>query len=345
MKKIVAMFLATAMMMSIAACSAPSSSTSGSDFEQNSGSSSTSVDSSGTAAQGSYYKGKNITVNIPGSAGGGTDIPTRLFFAHIDKELGCVSVPTNLNAAGGVVCYTQTAQAKADGLTIACTSCPVFLSSYLTGDLTCNPKEDYEYIGGITENAQVICVSSNSEWETLDQVITYSKDHPEDLCWEGTGAAGVKQLVRISLSQASGASFRTLDTDGDNDIVVDLMGGHIDIAAISISTAATYIQSGDLRALAITSSERAESLPDVPTVAELGYEIPIGGTTQIFITPKGVDAAVLKEMQDAFAAVSVKEEWIAEAKDHNLTPAYLSPEETLEYVSATLEFLESTGLY
>lgn len=293
----------------------------------------------------SFYSGKNLTVNIPGSPGGGTDIPTRLFFSYIDKVLGSNSVPTNVNAAGGVVCYTKTAQAKTDGLTVACTSCPVFLSSYLTGDLRFNPLNDYEYIGGITSSAQVICVGAKSDWQSLEQIIEHAKKNPDDLCWEGTAAAGVKQLIRISLSQATGASFRTLDTDGDNDLVVDLMGGHIDIAAISVSTAATYIKTGDIRALAVTGSQRSELVPDIPCLGELGYEIPINGTTQIFITPKGVDSAVLQEMLDAFAAVAGDPEWVAKAKEHNLTPDYLSADDAYAYVTKTMEFLEGTGLY
>lgn len=333
MKKILSLCLASIMILSLIACGKKEPVPSKDDG---------SVQESAT---NNLYKGKNITVNIPGSAGGGTDIPTRLFFARIDKELGCTSVPTNLNAAGGVVCYTQTAQARADGMTIACTSCPAFLSSYLVGDLTFDPLEDYEYIGGITASAQVICVPVESRFETLDDVVSYAKENPEDLCWEGTAATGVKQLIRLSLQSITGASFRTLDTDGDNDLVVDLMGNHIDIAAISVSTAATYIRSGEIRALAVTGTERSETLPDVACMAELDYEIPINGTTQVFIMPKGVDTAILQEMRDAFATVAGSEEWIKEAKEHNLTPQYLSAEEAYSYAKETMKFLEETGLY
>ena len=293
----------------------------------------------------SFYKGKNIVVNIPGSPGGGTDIPTRLFFAYIDKELGCTTVPTNLNAAGGIVCYMKTAQSKADGMTIACTSCPVFLSSYLTGDLMANPEEDYDYVGGISSSAQVICVPNNSKWGSLKEVLEFAKNNPEELCWEGTAAYGVKQLIRLSLQEASGASFRSLDTDGDNELVVDLMGGHIDIAAISISTAAGYVKSGEVKALAVTGSKRSDDLPDIPCLAELGYAIPINGTTQIFVMPKGVPLTILQEMRDAFTRVCTDESWINEAKSHNLTPEYMSADECIAYVNKTTEFLKSTGLY
>ena len=138
-----------------------------------------------------FYEGKKLTVNIPGSPGGGTDIPTRLFFAYVDKLLGCTSMPTNVNGAGGVICYTKTARARADGLTVACTSCPVFLSSFLKGDLAFDPLEKYEYVGGITSSAQVICVGAKSKWENLAQIIAYAKEHPDDVAWEGTAAACV----------------------------------------------------------------------------------------------------------------------------------------------------------
>ena len=280
-----------------------------------------------------FYEGKKLTVNIPGSPGGGTDIPTRLFFAYVDKLLGCTSMPTTVNGAGGVICYTKTARAR------------VFLSSFLKGDLAFDPLEKYEYVGGITSSAQVICVGAKSKWENLAQIIAYAKEHPDDLAWEGTAAAGVKQLIRLSLSKATGASFRTLDTHGDNDLVVDLMGGHIDIAAISVSTAAAYVKSGEIRALAITGSQRSELVPEVPCLAELGYQIPINGTTQIFIMPKGVKQEVLNEMREACTRISHDESWLKEAKSHNLTPDYLSAEDAWKYVVKTTECLKGTGLY
>ena len=80
-------------------------------------------------------------------------------------------------------------------------------------------------------------------------------------------------------------------------------------------------------------------------MAELDYEIPINGTTQVFIMPKGVDTAILQEMRDAFATVAGSEEWIKEAKEHNLTPQYLSAEEAYSYAKETMKFLEETGLY
>ena len=349
MKKVLSLLLVLMMVLSVAACKSgteePKPAAENAPAAQTEATAAPAAEAAAEPEAPAFYAGKTINVNIPGSAGGGTDIPTRLFFAYVDKELGCTSVPTNLNAAGGVVCYTQTAQAKADGLTVSCTSCPVFLSSYLTGDLTFNPLEDYEFIGGITASAQVICVPAQSEWTSLEQIIAYATEHPEDLCWEGTAAAGVKQLIRLSLQQATGASFRTLDTDGDNDLVVDLMGGHIDIAAISVSTAATYVASGEIRALAVTGASRSELVPDVPCLSELNYAIPINGTTQIFVMPKGVDEAVLKEMRDAFTKISADENWLKEAAEHNLTPQYLSAEEAYAYAVETMEFLKGTGLY
>jgi Uncharacterized protein conserved in bacteria len=291
-----------------------------------------------------FFKGKTISLYIPGSPGGGTDIPARLIAPYLEKELGATVLPENLNAAGGAICYTTTATSRPDGLTICLVTVPAFVSCYLTGQNRFHPLDSYDSLGQLLVNDTVICVKGDSPYNTLEEAMEHARANPEAMSWAGTGATSVKTLIGLTFRNF-GVNFRLINWDGDNECIVAVMGGHADITGLTAATIGKYVEAGDLKPLAVVGDNRLEELPNVPATTELGYKFPLIGTTHGLVVPTGMDADKLEVLRIAFKNILHDDGFQKAGKNATLTLNYGEPEKFDAFTADTLTFLDELGVF
>ncbi len=303
--------------------------------------SSTTTSSAGKTEGTLKWPTSPINFIIPGSPGGGTDIPSRTICPFFEKELGVTFLPENMSTAGGSVCYNYVAKAAADGYTWGYVTVPAFAMSYVKGDLKADPRKDYEIIGQLVQSTVVICVGKNSPYKTFEELAEYAKANPDKLSYAGSGATSSDTLTAKALETSHNLKFRIVNYEGDNDIVVALMGGQVDIACINATVLPEYIKSGDIVPLAVLNVERSAKYPDLPTLKELGYEIPLNGTIQGIVLPAGTDPAIVEKVRSTFDKIVKDPEFLAAAEKANLSIEYHSAEEFSKKISDITDFLNS----
>ena len=280
-----------------------------------------------------------IEIIIPGSAGGGVDVPVRAMAPFLEAELGVSIVPNNLVGATGAIAYTALARSRPDGYTIGYTTSPAFVTVYLQGALYAHPLEDFEHLAQVIFNAQAITVRADSRFQSLDELLAYAKSNPEALSLTHTGAASVKALMGNILAN-EGYDFRMVAMEGDAPTIVSLLGGHVDAGIVMAPLTVEYVQSGDMRVLALSGHPR-DDLPGVPTFEQVGLSMPIGGTTHGFVAPKGVDPAILATLRQAIHNVLHNPEFQAEAERLGLNLSYADHESYRGFLESIYPVLQA----
>ena len=173
----------------------------------------------------------------------------------------------------------------------------------LNKSLTYNPINDLSYILQITGFVMGIVVRTEAPWKTLPELIAYAKANPGKLNWGTLGIGSTQHLAmeRVGLVNG-GLQWTHAPYRGTADTLRALLGGEIDFAS-EASGWAPMVQAGKLRLLAVFTGTRAKRFPDVPTVKELGMNIVVDSPGGL-IGPKGMDAATIKVLADAFRAAA-----------------------------------------
>ena len=280
-----------------------------------------------------------IEIIIPGGAGGGVDVPVRAMAPFLEAELGVPIVPNNLAGATGAIAYTALARSRPDGYTIGYTTSPAFVTVYVQGALYAHPIEDFEHLAQVIFNAQAITVRADSPFQSFEELLAYAESNPESLSLTHTGAASVKALMGNLLAD-EGYDFRLVAMDGDAGTIVSLLGGHVDAGIIMAPLTVEYVESGDMRVLALSGHPR-EDLPGVPTFEQVGFSMPIGGTTHGFVAPKGVDPAILATLRQAIHNVIHNPEFQAEAQRLGLNLSYADHDSYREFLQSIYPVLRA----
>ena len=290
---------------------------------------------SGTAAVAQDWPTKPIQVVVPFGAGGDTDYNARVLSKYLEPELG-VSLPViNVVGAGGTVAARQVRGAKPDGETVLFFH-TTFLTSQALGitDLT---LDDYEVTGIVArEDGNVIVVPADAPYDTIKELMAASAADPGGIdLTANTGA--MTYLVGSQLNNA-GASFNFVDVGGASGRLTALLGGNVDVSFNPVGQVKPYVDSGELKVLATISDERTTSLPDVPTMTELGYDVTFRAEF-FYLFPKGTP----QENIDTFSAAVQKVVETSEgyAKDiqsaYSQTPYFLNQQESRAHLDKVLE--------
>jgi tripartite-type tricarboxylate transporter receptor subunit TctC len=294
-------------------------------------------------ASGEEWPTGPIELIISGSPGGGTDIPARLVATYLEKELGVSIMPVNMDAGGAISAYNYVGSTAApDGYTLGYCSAPTWQVNFVEGTLLTDPRTDYAYIGQVVFNPQTISVNKDSPFHTFEELTEYAKAHPDELIYADTGVTGLKSLLAQWMGTEYGIHFRQISHGGDKDSIVALMGGHVDVAMNATSAIIPYVESGDLRPLAISTgtTERYSLLPDVPTFMELGYEPPIAGSSHILVVRSATDPAIVARLREAYDAMMKNPEFLAQAKKSSLEVTYANAAKLKEEEAELFPFLE-----
>jgi tripartite-type tricarboxylate transporter receptor subunit TctC len=248
----------------------------------------------GASAQ--TYPAKPIRVVVPFPAGGGTDIIARDTTQRITTVQGWPFVIENKPGSGGNLGVDAVAKAPADGYTIA-----LGQSSNLSINPTLYTKMPYDSVKDLTPIALVasaplvLVVSADSPYKTLAEIVAVSKAKPGSLNFASPGSGTVAHLTGELLQKTAGIKFTHVPYKGASQAVVDLIGGQVQLYASSVPTLLGQIKNGKVRPIAVTSTQRAQDLPQVPTVAETykGFE---SATWFGFVGPAGMPQTAVAKL-------------------------------------------------
>ncbi|ESR23000.1 tripartite tricarboxylate transporter substrate binding protein [Lutibaculum baratangense] len=304
----------------------------------------------GLAAAGSApaaaqdYPSRSVELLIPFSAGGANDQVARALAARLEQRLGQPFVPVNRTGAGGYVAAQAIVTGQPDGHMLAHQSLGTFILTSLFKEQAIDPQEDVRYVAQMAQLSSAIAVSSESPYETLDELIAAMKEAPGDFSWGHTGQGGFHHVNGVSLMQATGVDAVDVPFQGSSASVAALLGGHIDMAVLSTSNYLGF--EDELRFLAFISEERDEVLPDVPTVGELGIDMVMVETPSVIIVNKDTPDEIVQTLETAIEEVVAQDDYKDALRKMGITPQFATGEEVTQRIERNIdgwrEIIEST---
>ena len=257
------------------------------------------------------WPAKPIRLVVPFPAGGGTDIIAR----DVSHKMSATSqwnfIVDNKPGSGGNLGVDAVAKSVADGynLVIGQTS-NLAINPTLYSKLPYDPVNDLAPIGLIGRAPLALVVAAQSPWRSLADVVAAAKSQTGGLNYATSGNGTVAHLAVEMFQREAGIQLTHVPYKGASQGLTDVMGGLVQVYVSSVPTLLGYIKSGKLRALAVTSLKRVDDLPQVPTVAELGYKgfeaVTWFGLLGPVRTPASVIQAANQELNKALTSPDLK---------------------------------------
>ncbi|MVW77684.1 tripartite tricarboxylate transporter substrate binding protein [Bordetella sp. 02P26C-1] len=299
-----------------------------------------------TAATGALaatdFPVRPIQVVIPFQPGD-TDNMLRPFLERMNEFLKQPMVLQYKPGAGGGVGAGAVATSAPDGYTLVGTSPGSIVVVPLANEEVKYTPEDFTPVAALSEGGLMIVVPSSSRWKSVDDLVKYSKSHPETITFTSSGALGITHLLAEAFTNTAGVKWRHIPYKGSAPAITALLGGHVDMASTAIAPAQAHIQAGTLRPLAVFGETRLKAYPDVPTLKELGYDI--GSPTYYGISaPKGTPPEVVNKIYEAAKQVSDKygDEIAKNLATFGAQPMVLGPQEYKDYLQGQKALFSAT---
>lgn len=212
-----------------------------------------------------------MTVYIPASAGGGFDIAVRALQPALAEELGAEVIPQNLEGGGGAVAADRMLGEDADGTKMMIVSRSISSVPY-TGSPDLDPVTDFSAVGVTHSDVSALSVPADAPYDTVEEFIQYAKDHPGEIRIGTSGEGGVWHAAGLLLAEAAGVEFEYIPYEGGAPAGNAVVAGEVEATTIGAPETRPFIDSGDLKMLAVMGEERSALYPDVPTLIESGID-------------------------------------------------------------------------
>ena len=247
------------------------------------------------------YPAKPITVVVSYSAGGNNDLRARQLAVPVAQALGKPIVTDNRPGASGNIGHALVARAAPDGYTLGIGAMgPLAVNSALYPNMGFDPQKDFVPVILIERAPLVLVTRADKPYKSVQEVVAAAKAKPATLTIGNAGSGGAHHLAAKVFEQTAGIEMISVPYKGGGPAATALLSGEIDLMFEQTYAALPSIQAGKTRALAVTSEKRLPSLPNVPTMAELGYPQVTVSNWLGLVAPKGTPPAVVKKLNDAY---------------------------------------------
>ncbi|WP_447554446.1 Bug family tripartite tricarboxylate transporter substrate binding protein [Vreelandella sp. EE22] len=275
------------------------------------------------SAQAEWAPQKPIQITVGFAPGGGTDQTARLIASAAQEFFPVPLTVVNRPGASGTLAAELVANAEPDGYTMLVaggsesTSVPNHMETGYSLD-------DFRGVLRVNREHMVIVSKAGNGLDSIEAVVEYAKENPGELVYASSGPAGVLHSAFLVFEREAGISMKHVPYQGGSPSLSALLGNHVDLAIITPGDAASQVEAGNVIALA-TTSDKAEQLPNVPSLTELGYNVNLENMKGL-VVPAETPDEVVEYLETRFTQAMESDTFKTLAERGNITPGYLSGE-------------------
>lgn len=263
-------------------------------------------------ARAQAYPSRNITLVVPFTPGGSTDILARLLGQRLEAALNQPVIVESRPGAGGSIGVGSVARAPADGYTMVMGHIGTLaVNPAMYQNLSYNPLTSFEPVSGMANVHNMLVVNPEVPANTLQELIDYAKKNPGKLNYASGGVGSAAHIAMVALADRAGISMTHVPYRGTAPAVTDLLGGRVQLTFTGAPNLMQHVEAGKMRALAVSGSARLKAAPTVPTVAESGFPGFEASQWYGILVPAGTAKAVVDrlntEIRTAMAAPEIGE--------------------------------------
>ena len=289
------------------------------------------------AESAASYPTKPIHIIVPFAPGGASDFAIRLIQPGLQQALGQQLVIDNRTGAAGNVGMETAARAAPDGYTLFLGNIgTIAINPHFFPELAVKPERDFIPISLAAETPGIVVASKKFPPNSLKDMIAYAKANPGKINYAAAGVSTLNTLAMEQFRHRLGLQMTQVPYKGGaGPAIIDLLAGNVDVMFVTLSSAAQFVKAGKLKAFAVTTKERVESLPEVPTVVELGFPQDVSGSWQGLFAVAGTPAPIVAKLHaavlKAMADPDVRKHMIAASMVPTSSP---TPESFKKFVTA-----------
>ena len=302
----------------------------------------------GAASAQEAYPSKPIKILVGFGAGGSGDTIARLYGKHMADVLGTAVVVENRPGARQLLAINAALEAPADGYTLfAGTKSSMIQNPALRQDIRYDPLADFSMIGLAVNFPGLLYITPGLEIDSFEGLIDYATAHPGELNFGSAGVGSADHLAGAALQSLTGIALTHIPYKADVEVIREIVAGNVDVAFSPSPNVLSFVRSGDVVPLAVTSEERLPTLPDVPTLAELEIEglSDLGAHTFLgFFGGADMPEEIVSTLNAAVNEVSQMPD-VAEIvrETHGAEPAVMTPDELREMIAGGIEQWRAIG--
>ncbi len=248
------------------------------------------------------YPQRPIRLIVPFAPGGASDFTARIISQALSEELKQSIVIDNKGGAAGNIGMEAAARAAPDGYTLFFGNIGTMAinPSVFGATLKIKPEYDFIAISKVVDIPSVLVINPGIQSSTVSEFIHYAKTQKRELNFGSSGSGSLNSLEMISLIKETGINMTEVPyKSGAGQSMTNLIGGQLDVMFVTLPSAIGYIKSNKIRALAVTSSNRLEQLPTVPTLVEQGYPSRVSSSWQGIFAPRETPTEIINKLFSA----------------------------------------------
>ena len=250
-------------------------------------------------AQGMAYPQKAIRMIVPYAPGGNADITARVMARKMSEGLGQPIVIDNKGGANGGIGTEMVAKAAPDGYTVLMVaSGPIVINPVLYDKVSYDPQRDLQPVSLVLTYQYALVTPAQSPWRSVAELMQAAREQPGSLSYGSAGIGAGGHLAAEWLAESARVKLSHVPYKGNAPALADLLGGVLSFTFDTVVTTVPHVRSGRLRALAVSGAKRAQALPQVPTLQELGYKDFEVSQFVGLMVPAKTDVAVVRRLQE-----------------------------------------------
>ena len=275
---------------------------------------------------------RTIKIIAPVQPGGGVDLVARLVADRLGKVLGMSIIVDNMSGGGGIVGSLAAARAAPDGYTLMVGYVGTHGTNPALRKLPYDAIKDFTPIAMVGGTPNIMVVNPQVAANNLKEFIAYAKANPNSASYGSSGQGTLTHLVMEQLKEEAGIDVAHVPYRGIGPALTDLLGGQTQISAPGLAAALPHIKAGNLRPLAITGALRHPLMPNVPTLAELGFKGFDGVQWYGIVGPAKMPPALVRRLNTEINKLIIAPELKEKLSGEALEPMPMSPEQFGEYM-------------